>query len=374
MPAHRPPTKLPIRHVAIIGTGLIGGSWALALKRHARDVIVTACDRAAVLAVLASRGGCDQAVTNPVEAVADADLIILAPPLALVGDLLRTIAPHVRPDALVTDVGSVKTAVGVLGDEVLPGRFVGGHPMAGSEHAGVAHASPLLFENAAYALCPTPESRAHRRFHALVDLIDTIGARVLSLDAQAHDQAAAHVSHVPQLLAVALTNAVGTHAQGEPMTRLLAGGGFRDMTRIASSPYATWEGILSANAPAIRDALRSVRAELDQLETALVADQTHTLKDAFDAANQTRHDVPNRRKGLLRAYPELLLHAVDRPGFLSEVFAALAGAELNVKDVELLLVREGTGGSFRLAFASDDEIERALSAMERAGFSAERKG
>lgn len=373
MPASAHTSKFPIRHVAIIGTGLIGGSWALALKRHAPDVQVTACDRPSVLAVLTSRGGCDHAVADPVEAVADADLVILAPPLAFLEQILRTIAPHVRRDALVTDVGSVKTGIGEVADELLPGRFVGGHPMAGSEFAGVTHASPLLFENAAYALCPTPASKKHRRFEALVDLIDTIGARALSLDARAHDLAAAHVSHVPQLLAIALTNAVGTHTRVEPMTRLLAGGGFRDMTRIASSPYGTWAGILAANTPAIRHALASVRAQLDQLEAALAADDTDALKADFDAANQTRHDVPNRRKGLLRAYPELLLHAVDRPGFLAEVFVALAQAELNVKDVELLLVREGTGGSFRLAFASDDEIGRALTALEDAGFSAERK-
>ncbi len=366
-------TKLPIRHVAVVGTGLIGGSWALALKRHTRDIRVVACDRPAVLAVLTSRGGCDHSTSDLAEAVTDADLVILAPPLASLEDVLRQIAPHVRTDALVTDVGSVKTGIGELGDKVLPGQFVGGHPMAGSEFAGVAYASPLLFENAAYALCPSDASRAHRRFEALVDLIDAIGARVLSLDAQAHDLAAAHVSHVPQLLAVALTNAVGAHTRDEPMTRLLAGGGFRDLTRIASSPYGTWGGILAANTPAVRHALKSVRTQLDGLEAALASDERDALKTAFDAANQTRHDVPNRRKGLLRAYPELLLHAVDRPGFLAETFAALSTADLNVKDVELLLVREGTGGSFRLAFASDDEIGRALTALEDAGFSAERK-
>jgi prephenate dehydrogenase len=364
---------LPIRHVAIVGAGLIGGSWALGLKRHAPGVTVTASDRPDVLEVLRARGGCDHAEEDPAQAVAQADLVVLAPPLAALPHVLRTITPRVRPDALVTDAGSVKTAIGELGDAALPGQFVGGHPMAGSEHAGVAHASALLFENAAYALCPSPSSADHPRMRALVELIERLGARVLTLDAQAHDQAVAHVSHLPQLLAVALVNAVGAHAEHTPSARLLAAGGFRDLTRIASSPYATWEGILAANAGATGEALRAVRAEIDRLDGALARDDRSLLRSAFDSANRTRADVPDRRKGLLRAYPEVLLHATDRPGFLAEVFAALAGAGLNVKDVELLLVREGTGGSFRLAFDSDQSVAQALGVLGQAGFSAERR-
>lgn len=373
MPDASAAQPLPIRHVAVVGTGLIGGSWALGVKRFAPHVTVTASDRPDVLDVLAARGGCDRTEPDARVAVEQADLIVLATPLALLPDVLARVAPHVPAGALVTDAGSVKAAVGALGASLLPGRFVGGHPMAGSEHAGVAHASALLFQNAAYALCPSLASERHPLLPALVALIETLGARVLTLDARAHDRAAALVSHVPQLVAVVLAAEVGAASQDEPMTRLLAGGGFRDLTRIASSPYATWEGILVANRNAVAAALDGFVRHIGTIRQAVAADDREALRALFSDANAARAAVPDRRKGLVRAYPEVLLHAVDRPGFLAAVFSTLADAGLNVKDAELLLVREGTGGAFRLALASDADVIRALSVLAQAGFSAERR-
>jgi prephenate dehydrogenase len=284
---------LPVRHVAVVGTGLIGGSWALGLKRFAPHVRVTASDRPDVLAALTARGGCDDAEPDATLAVRNADLVVLATPLLHLPDVLRRIAPHVRPDALVTDAGSVKAGICALGAEVLSGRFVGGHPMAGSEHAGVAHASPTLFKHAAYPLCPP--ANLPPRYAALVRLIRALGAHVLELSPEAHDRAAALVSHVPQLAATALAGQLDDAAASDPAARLLAAGGFRDLTRIASSPYPTWEGILSANAPAIDAALGALIERLQRLRTLVQHDDRSALASAFEGAAAARASLPERQ-------------------------------------------------------------------------------
>jgi prephenate dehydrogenase len=367
----------PLRTVAIIGTGLIGGSLGLALRARRPDLRIVGYDEASEEARRAEEGGAiHTAIPSLAEAVADADLVVLAPPLAAALQLLEALPPLLRPGTLVTDVGSVKRPIVDHARRVLPSGipFCGGHPMAGAERGGVAHADALLFENATWVLCPPDalagdEGAFRETFAPLIGVVEATGARPLLLDAERHDRVAAAVSHLPQLLSVALVNEA---AQTDEAARVLAAGGFRDMTRIASSPFALWHEILTANHGPVLDVLARFADRLQRLRYAVAAEDWDALTEAFGAARATRDTIPPRTKGFLRPLAEITVRAEDTPGALLGITRALAEAGVNVKDIELLRVREGADGVFRLGFEDEPDVERALAALAEAGFDARR--
>lgn len=361
-------TPAPIQTVALVGTGLIGGSLGLALRARVSAVRVVAVDVAGVAEAAVAAGAAHEADTL-VGAVARADVVVVAAPPAVSLALVAEIAPHLRPDALLTDVGSVKAPFldAARRAGIDPARVVGGHPMAGREVAGLAGADARLFENAAWVLCPGDGEAARPAVAALGALVSAVGARVVVMDAAQHDRTAAAVSHVPQLAAVALVHA----ALGpDPDARRLAGGGFRDVTRIASSPWPMWQGILSANHGPALAALDAFAASLADVRAALAARDWSALDAAFADAGRLRSGIPVDARGFLHPLAELTVDAEDRPGFLARLTGALADARINVSDLELLKVREGVDGVFRVGFASEAERDRARGVLAAAGFTA----
>jgi prephenate dehydrogenase len=365
---------LPVRRVALLGVGLIGGSLGLALRRYAPELEVVGLDEPDVLDVALRRGAISHRAADVASAVAAADVVVLAAPIRANMALMRAAAAHLAADAVVTDVGSVKApmaqqAAGVLPEGVL---FAGGHPMTGSERRGILHADALLFENAVYVVCP-PDRGAEDdpRFRALVALIEKTGARVLTMSADRHDEAAAAVSHLPQLLSVALVGQLGDLAD-DGTSRHLAAGGFRDMTRIASSPYGVWRDILQANHGPILDAMARFAARFERLRGRLADDDLEALGDAFAEAADTRATVPARSKGFLHPLADVFVYTPDEPGALHRITGALADGGVNIKDIELLKIREGTGGTFRLGVDGDRDAERAVEVLGAAGFQAYR--
>ena len=367
-----------MERVALIGTGLIGGSLGLALRAKHPEAEVVGFDASGAERDLAlARGAVTRCAGSAPEAASGADLVVVAVPTAAVADVLREIAPALSPEAVVTDVASVKGPAMWAAAEILPAgvRFVGGHPMAGAERVGMAHADALLFENAVYVLTPgasgdgeTP-SRDAIAPEALW-LVEAVGARAVVMSAERHDAVVAAVSHLPQLLAVAL---VAHAAEAGDDALALAAGGFRDMTRIASSPFGMWGGILGANRDAILDALDGFARGLGTLREAVASGDTPELRAAFERASETRSAIPTHSKGFLAPLAEVTLWAEDRVGFLAGVTGALAEAGINIKDMELLRVREGTGGAFRLAFADGATADAALGVLRARGLRAERR-
>lgn len=363
--------------IAILGTGLIGGSMGLAWRQRRTDCFVVGHDRPAVLEEAAARGAIDAKAADPATAVADADLVVLATPLTVTLRLLEQIAPHLAPEALVTDVASVKAPVVAQAQQMLPAEtsFIGGHPMAGSEAQGIAHATPILFENAAYVLCPSASrdvAQLQAEHAGLLDLIAATGARPLVLDAEEHDRIAAAVSHLPQLLAVTLVNAIAEADDEARHALRLAAGGFRDMTRIAASPFAMWRDILIGNQGPILDALGRFTRHLQSIRNRLIEEDLDALETAFQDAQTTRRAIPTDSKGFLEPLADVYVAANDRPGVLAEMTTALYAADLNIKDIELLKFREGTGGTFRLGFARDAEADAAIAVLAEADFEAHR--
>jgi prephenate dehydrogenase len=263
---------MPFKRVSIIGLGLLGGSWALALKQNGFSGAVQGCDRRGVLQQALSRKVIDDGSEDATEAVREADLVILATPVAAILHLLPSLQPAISAHALVTDVGSTKRLICERASQVFRGAglFLGGHPMAGKERSGLEHADASLFRNARYALTPlTPDDISDERVKAFAGLLTEMGALPFITDASAHDRAVGFLSHLPQLVSTGLASLVAELCVQEFLPLELAGPGFRDVTRLAESPYPLWRDICLTNRENIRSALASLIQKLDDMQTHL---------------------------------------------------------------------------------------------------------
>ena len=364
-----------IQKVAVIGLGLIGGSIALALKKHDKSIQIAGYDFPDVLDKAMERKAIDSRCHSLIEAVESADLVILAVPISKILYFISKIAHLLKPGAIVTDVGSVKESVILHALETLPGTvtFIGGHPMAGSEKSGMHHADPYLFENATYALCPPgiPVTKDFKEpFEQLVNLIEKLGARIIVLEANKHDQIAAAVSHLPQLLATTLMKYVGSFHEQDDTYLNLAAGGFRDMTRIASSKFATWKDIFSANEAQIVDVLDGFNDEFQEIRSFFKLSNIEQLQDSFRKAQASRGLIPKASKGFLHPLADVYVYAEDKPGFLYRLTEVLHSAQINIKDLELLKIREGIEGVFRIGFKNRSISAAAIAALKQAGYEA----
>jgi prephenate dehydrogenase len=280
--------------LALIGVGMIGGSLAAALRRAGAieravgyDADPTAAQRGVELGVL------DAAATSVGAAVADADLVVLAVPVCAMREVIAAAAGALPAHAIVTDVGSTKLSVieaaravlGAAGSAAIR-RFVPGHPIAGRELPGVAHADAALFDGRLFVCTPIEETDAQARA-AVESLWRRIGAQVVTMDAAEHDRIFAAVSHLPHLLAFALVARIASECDGERKMRF-AGAGFRDFTRIAASSPAMWRDVCVANRAALSEELRGYRALLDELQRAVDAGDAAALEAVFDLASRTR--------------------------------------------------------------------------------------
>lgn len=263
--------------VTIVGIGLIGGSYGLALRERGLASRVIGCARTgATLDAALRRGAADEVTSDVADACRQADLVILCqPPDAVVG-MMPLISSAVAADAVVTDAASVKVHVVSAAESSLshPGQFVGGHPMAGSEKTGVEHAKADLFEGASYVLTPTPRT-SDGALGVVRDMAEGLGARVRVMPPEEHDRAVAAASHAPHSVAAALTRAVLRN----PAAVEVHGAGLRDTTRVAASDAAMWRQILLANAAAVLDSLARVQGELDALREALAASDGERVEE-----------------------------------------------------------------------------------------------
>jgi len=286
-----------ITRATILGTGLIGGSFALALRKYATDLHISGWDRPDIIREARARNVIDEAFTSDLApALRAADLIYIALPIGVTIDLLPEIARLAPKHALVTDACSTKLRIAQAAAENFSppatALFLGGHPMAGREVSGVSQADADLFRNAPYALVsdsseprePSPsETQRDPRVSAFLKLLEKIGARPLWLGTQQHDYAVGMVSHLPQLAAVALGSFLYDHLDENGLPITVAGSGLRDSLRLAGSPYSTWRDIVLTNREVLSAALDLFARRLDDLRERL---NTRELEADFDAANE----------------------------------------------------------------------------------------
>ena len=288
---------MPIRQITIFGTGLIGGSFALALRKHGFRGRIVGCDRAAVLERAKVRGVIDDGRPHPFEATRGSQVVLLATPVLAILDLIDRVGPVLSPKTLLTDVGSTKKSVverakAVFGKHVGT-RFLAGHPMAGKEQSGVEFADPDLFYQTAWFVTPTPGQKIYEGLSGeFLEWVEKIGARIASVNANEHDQLCAWISHLPQMISTALAAAL-VDEYGEEAPLLEAGGrALREMTRISSSPYSMWRDIVVTNKPHLQDALSKLEQRLAHIRENL---DTRELAGEFERAHQLRKIVPAKR-------------------------------------------------------------------------------
>jgi prephenate dehydrogenase len=286
-----------IHRVAVLGTGLIGGSFALALRKYATDLHISGWDRPDVARAAQASGAFDELFSGDLApAIRAADLIFLALPIGVTLDLLPDLARSASRHTLITDACSTKLRITQAAEELFADPatplFLAGHPMAGRELAGFAHADAELFRTAPYALIANPipagadvapHSERDPRISAFLKLLEKIGARPLWLGAQQHDYAVGLASHLPQLVAVALASFLYDRLDENGLPITVAGPGLRDTLRLAGSPYSTWRDIVLTNREVLSASLDLLARRLDDIRERL---NSRELEADFDAANE----------------------------------------------------------------------------------------
>lgn len=362
--------------VAVVGVGLIGGSLGMAWRRADAAEVIGVFRREESIAESLAVGAIDRGTTNLAEAAQEADVLVLCTPVRQIVPLGLQAAQYMKPGAIITDVGSTKSDICRQFWTELPDgvTFIGGHPMAGSELTGVAAADPYLFENAVYCLTPPAGMTAEAPpWRLALQLVEATGARSLQLTPEMHDLIVAAVSHVPHLTAAALVNTVAAQDAGEGCVLQLAAGGFRDTTRIAGGSETVWRDICMTNQTAILQVLRLLQSELRRFEQAIAAADENGLESLLAQAREARAAIPAKKRGLISAVHELTVMIVDAPGSIHRVTGLLAEAGLNILDIEIMRVREGEGGTLRLALAGEQAVAQALRILEAADYTCRRR-
>ncbi|MDQ6951724.1 MAG: prephenate dehydrogenase/arogenate dehydrogenase family protein [Mariprofundales bacterium] len=289
---------IAVDHLAVVGVGLIGGSFAKALRAAGKVGRITGIGRSEANLLEAKRLGIIDHYAMDLVAVAGADLIMVAVPMGAYGQVFSALELHARADAIITDAGSTKQHAIRMAEQFLtaPGRFVPAHPIAGAEHSGAAAASVDLFVDRLVVITPTPKSES-QLVGRVTDLWQTIGANVVEMDAKQHDQFLAAVSHLPHLAAFALVNAVAAQGDGAHDPFGFAAGGFRDFTRIASSSPVMWRDIALTNREALLASIDAMAGQLAQLRGAIAQGDGALLLEHFTKAKAARDGWLARSEG-----------------------------------------------------------------------------
>jgi prephenate dehydrogenase len=355
-----------IRRIAVLGTGLIGTSVALAAHRAGDEVTGWDLDRA-VLDAAAATGGLTPAASLEA-AVAGADLVVVATPIGAVPASVAA-ALAATSDAIVTDAASVKTRV--IGDvrSAVPAehvaRFVPGHPMGGSERSGPEHASASVVDGIVWVLAPIPETDS-AGVEAVRAWTDRLGARPVVMDPERHDRLVAVVSHLPQIASTTLMGTAAHREAGEQDALLLAAGGFRDLTRLAASQSALWSEILIANREQVASAIDLFVQRLEALRARIADADAPGVEATFDAAKRARLGLaakPTVRAGVAVWQVEI----PDEPGALARITAVLGEGGVNIEDLQIVHSPEGGRGTVHLTVAAETATS-AAGVLTRAGY------
>ncbi len=342
------------RHAAIVGTGLIGGSIGLALRE--RGWWVTGTDHDEAAAVEALQWGALDAVGPP----ADADITFVATPVGVTATEARKALAAGR--GLVTDVGSVKASiVADVGDS----RFVGGHPMAGSEQEGVAGARADLFHNAVWVLTPT-DATDNNALVEVRSVVASLGAEVVSLAPERHDALVAVVSHVPHLTAATLMALADERSDEHQAMLRLAAGGFRDMTRIASGHPGIWPDICQSNADAICAALDRFIEALGEVRTFVAGGNREGLLGLLEQARSARVHLPAGLDQTV-SLAEVRVRVFDRPGELARITSLTTDIGANIYDLEIAHSVEG-GQGVAILVVNEEKAENLVEALQGQGY------
>ena len=352
--------------VAVLGVGLIGGSIGLAARQRLQCEVVGWGRTQATLDRALELGALDRVASSVGEACADAEVVFCAAPVATLPELTGVALEASGPDTVVTDAGSTKRGiVAALGDDE---RFVGGHPLAGAETAGVENARADLFEGARWYLTPT-ERTGGILYDRLQRTIADLGARPQAIDAAAHDRLMATVSHLPHVLANALAGQAAAELTGDSERMPEVGPSFRDATRVAGSNPSIWGDIFAANRDAVVAAIDDVVDRLGKARELILSGDTSEVAAWHAAAGADRRRLLETElsAGPLR---ELRVVVANRPGTVAELALALGEAGVNIEDMALHPAADMETGAISLWVGGEEQAERAAALVRELGHSA----
>lgn len=350
--------------IVVVGTGLIGASVGLAAARAGAGEVVGWDEDPAALEVAHERGAVRRAGSLS-EALREADLALVAAPVAALPSVVRDVLELASASCVVTDVGSTKGSVCAAAGA--DSRFVGGHPICGAETRGPERASADLFEGATWFLTPLAVTEPER-YRAVHSFVAALGARPVAIDPEAHDRLVAVSSHLPHALANLLLNQAGSSRLEGHDPLAAAGGSLRDMTRIAGANPRIWVDIFLENREALGVSLAEHRRRVEQLESALAAG------DAGFLARWIGEASGNRRRMLETAYDDagalhrLRVHVPDRPGVLAGIFQALGAERINVSDFDLEHLSPERGGTLTILVTGEEQARRGAGLLEAQGY------
>ena len=332
-----------------IGLGLIGGSIARGLRRANKDITIMAYMRTRSKLEQAKKEGTIDIILDGIdETLSACDIIFLCTPVEYNAMYLEKVRPFLKPGAIITDIGSTKT---------------GGHPMAGSEKTGYESSTDHLLENAYYIITPTARSTPEQ-IDRIREVALAIGALPLVLDYHEHDFSVAAISHLPHLVASSLVNLVHDNDSKDEIMKRLAAGGFKDITRIASSSPVMWEQICMTNTENILTLLKRYIASLESICDTLEHHDGSAIYRMFEESGKYRSSFPNRGRGPIERDYSFSVDVLDEPGSISVLSAILAAKGISVKNMGINHSREEGEGALRISFYKEEQKNEAASLLK----------
>ena len=359
-----------MKTIAFIGLGLIGGSIARALKKNDPEGyhILAYARHRETLEEAKAAGAIDEMLTENDPRYADCDYIFLCAPVEYNIQYLDSLKTVISPDCILTDVGSVK---GDIHDAVfargLESQFIGGHPMAGSEKTGFANSSDRLLENAYYMLTPS-EQVPLDKIAEFTGLVTAIGCVPMILTAQEHDYITAAVSHLPHLIASSLVNLVRNLDNEEESMKTIAAGGFRDITRIASSSPVMWEQICVENNRNISTVLDEYIRMLVQIRCAVDNKDGEYINQMFADSRDYRDSIDVAVSGPLKKIYVIYLDIADEAGGIAAIATILASEQISIKNIGIIHNREFEEGALKIEFYDEDSMNRGFALLSKRNY------
>ncbi|WP_064091032.1 prephenate dehydrogenase [Rossellomorea aquimaris] len=353
--------------VLVVGMGLIGGSLALCIKgEHPNSKIIGHDINHKELRLAKTMGVIDEMSISLQHAAEQADLIIISTPVFQTENIVKQLQGFtLKKDAIITDTGSTKeqimNASSILTEKGL--FFIGGHPMAGSHKSGVTASKQILFENAFYLLTPS-NNASEENVNALMNWLKGTKAKFILVDPREHDEITGTISHFPHIIAASLVHQAKESSEEHPYIRRLAAGGFRDITRIASSNPTMWKDITIQNRSVLLNILGQWKVEMEKVISMIEDNNTHKIFEYFSEAKRFRDDLPILSKGAIPSFYDLFVDVPDYPGVISEVTAYLAQEKISLTNIRILETREDLYGVLVISFQTFEDREQAIECLK----------
>ncbi|WP_122643194.1 prephenate dehydrogenase [Luxibacter massiliensis] len=354
------------KKIGFIGLGLIGGSIAKAIRQYYPDYELLAFDKnRETLALAVQEGTIHTACSSIDDHFGDLNFIFLSAPVSYNTAYLSQIKEYIRPDCILTDVGSVKTSIH---EEVsrlgLEANFIGGHPMAGSEKSGFVNSKAILIENAYYIL--TPASKVSpEKIQEYKEFVESLKAIPVILDYQQHDYITGTISHLPHIIASSLVNFVHDTDTKDELMKNLAAGGFKDITRIASSSPVMWQQICLKNKKNISQILGAYIQVLNQAKQAVDNGEEQKLYSMFEASRDYRNSIPGSSAGPIKKSFAVYCDIIDEAGGIATIATILASNLISIKNIGIVHNREFEEGVLRIEFYDEDSSLKAAELLRK---------